>query len=103
MRLLHSSRIAEGADGKPIHFGVPKVIFGLWHGAGIPFVDAEGKYGMSDTAGAVADDPETLPMIAAAMDSERFRAAMKAARFGDREWNWNAMSLLRRDFWRDFA
>ena len=103
LQIRHSSRIARDAGGKPVHFGVPKVIFGLWHGAGVPYVDAEGKYGMTDTAGAIADDPEVLPQIAKAMDSEGFREAMKATKFGDREWNWNVMKLFRRDFWRDFA
>ena len=98
--LRWSSRISEDGDGNPIHFGTPKVIFGTWHESGIPLIDAEGEYGLCADAAGIAADPEDLPMIAKAMDSDRFRHAMGAARFTTRDWNRNVMPLLRKDFWK---
>ena len=83
-------------------FGTPKVIFGTWNRAGIPHVDAEGRYGMTQQAGAIVDDPGVLPDIARAMDSARFRRMMDAVRFGTRDWNRKIIAMFRRDFWRDF-
>ena len=98
--LRWSSRISEDADGKPIHFGTPKVIFGTWHESGIPLVDADGEYGLCADAAGIAADPDDLPMIAEAMDSDRFRAAMAAVRFTTRDWNRNVLPMLKRDFWK---
>lgn len=89
-------------DGKP-HFGVPKVIFGISHESGIPKVDRDGIYGMTQFAAAIADDVEKLDYIAKAMNCERFRSAMKAVQFTSEDWNRNIIPLLRRDFWKEFV
>ena len=98
-----------GADGNPAfkwsnedrgHFGIPKVIIQVWHAAGPPIVDADGEFGMTQTAAGIADDPEVLPLIAKAMDSPRFRECMQAVQFDTYKWNAHVIRLLRKDFWR---
>lgn len=85
------------------HFGVPKVIFGTWHGAGIPHIDIKGKYGMCQDAAAIADDPAVLPLIAKAMDGVRFRDVMATVQFTTREWNRHVIPFFRKDFWKEFV
>ena len=85
------------------HFGVPKVIFGVWHSSGIPYADHEGKYGMTQHAAAVVDDPSNLDLIAAALDSNEFREIMRSVQFTTEGWNRNVISLFRKDFWKEFV
>ena len=103
LRFMWSDRIERGRGGKPIHFGVPKAIFGMWNSSGIPYADAEGEYGMTQHAGGIVDDPETVPLIAKAMDSPRFRRVMDAVRFNTEDWNRHVIPLFRKDFWKEFA
>ena len=102
-RIIWSSALEPPVrrDWRPM-FGTPKVIFGVWHESGIPLVDAEGKYGLTEKAAAIADDPGALPLIAKAMDSDRFRRLMAAARFTTHDWNLEFIRLLRKDFWKAF-
>ena len=100
--LRFSSVIQEDESGAPVFFGTPKVIFGVWHESGIPHIDRTGKYGMCQDAVAIADDVDTLDLIAKAMDGSRFRRVMDAVKFNTREWNRNVIPLLRKDFWKQF-
>ena len=84
------------------HFGVPKVIFSIWHNPGVPIADAEGKYGMSEQVAAFADDPENLPLIKKAMETPEFLDMMKSVQFNSRAWNWKVMRKFRKDFWKEF-
>lgn len=105
---LHS---ISKADGTPRHywssrpadpdFMVPKVVFGVGHQAGIPYVDRDGL-AMTQYAAAIVDEPENLDAIAAAMNGDAFREAMRSVRFTTEEWNKTAISRLRRDFWKSF-
>ena len=95
--------IKEDESGSPIFFGTPKVIFGVWHESGIPHIDRTGKYGMCQDVVAIADDVDTLDLIARAMDGSRFRRVMDAVKFNTREWNRNVFPLLRKDFWKEFV
>lgn len=85
------------------HFGIPKVIFGRF-GTGI-FLDKEGEYGMSQDCTAISDSPENLLHIKQAMQSERFLKLMKAGDVGGLGtiFNRKVISLLRKDFWKDFV
>ena len=98
-----SDRIETDADGKPIHFGIPKAIFGCWNSSGIPYADVEGRFGMAQHAAGIADDPEVVPLIARAMDSDGFRRIMDAVRFNTEDWNRHVIPLFRKDFWKEFA
>ena len=84
-------------------FDVPKVVFGIWNSSGIPYVDSKGKYGMTQHAAAIADDPAVLSFIAKAMDGYRFRSVMDAVRFSTEDWNYHFMMRLRKDFWKEFV
>lgn len=101
--LRFSNIIQKDDSGAPIFFGTPKVIFGVWHESGIPHIDRTGKYGMCQDAVAIADDVNTLDLIARAMDGSRFRSVMDAVKFNTREWNRNVIPLLRKDFWKEFV
>ena len=85
------------------HFGVPKAIFIAWQRAGIPYADADGELGLGEHAAAIADEPENIPKIAAAMDSPGFRRIMESVQFGTHEWNMGVIRSLRKDFWKEFA
>ena len=82
------------------HFGVPKIIFGTWSQAGIPYLDLKGEYGLSDQAAAVVDDPRNLPLIARVMKSSQFREVMKMFQLGANEWSYNTIRKFRKDFWK---
>ena len=58
---------------------------------------------MCQDAVAIADDIDTLDLIARAMDGSRFRRVMDAVKFNTREWNRNVIPLLRKDFWKEFV
>lgn len=85
------------------HFGVPKVIFSTWHDPGIPYVDLRGKYGLTQMAAAIVDEPANLRPLATALNSERFREVMKSIQFTTHSWNYNIMRLFRKEFWKEFV
>lgn len=101
--LWYSSEIREDDDGTPIHFGVPKVMFGISQRAGIPRVDYHGNYGLMEFIASIVDKPSDLSYIANAMDGSRFRNVMDAVRIGTEEWNRHVIPLLRKDFWKEFV
>lgn len=98
----YSSEIKYDMNGDPFHFGIPKVIISIWQQSGIPYLDIDGEYAMTQHAAAIRDDIEVLPLIRKAMESTRFRDVMKAVRFTTDDWNKNIIELLRKDFWREF-
>lgn len=85
------------------HFGVPKVIWS--NGAGsYPIVDESGDFGMTQFAYAIADEPEVLPKIKEAMESEEFLDLMDAVALNDsHNYNRKAISAFRKDFWKEFV
>ena len=85
------------------HFGIPKVIFQVWHAAGPPYADHEGQYGMTQHAAAIVDDPGNLDLIAKAMDSDGFREVMKSCQFTTEKWNRQIIERFRKDFWKEFV
>ena len=84
-------------------FGTPKVIFSIWQRAGIPYADIKGEYGLCEYSVGIIDDPEVLPQIAKAMDSDKFREMMSLVQFSTAEWNRNIIPLFRKDFWKEFV
>ena len=85
------------------HFGVPKVIFQVWHAVGVPYADHKGEYGMTQNAAAIIDDPSNLDDIAKAMNSDEFRKIMETVQFTSRKWDRQIVELFRKDFWKQFV
>ena len=79
------------------------MIFNDYQNSGKPYADVSGEHGLIDHAVAIVDDSSVVPMITKAMDSDRFRNFMKAWRFTTCEWNVGIISLLRKDFWKEFV
>ena len=84
------------------HFGIPKVVFGRL-GYNV-FIDEKGEYGICEGGRALVDDIENLPLIKQAMTSKKFTDLMDYANIGGlgKEYNWRYISLMRRDFWKEF-
>jgi hypothetical protein len=89
------------SDNTRGQFGVPKVI--VSKGAGCyPIIDLEGDYGLTQFTYAIADKKETLPKIEEALKSEKFLKLMKDLGSGNDRYTREALSLLKKDFWKDF-
>ena len=84
-------------------YSSPKVMFGISQSAGVPILDLEGKYGMTEFIMGIKDEPEVLPFIATALNSDKFRGAMKLVQYTTAEWDRRIMELLRKDFWKEFV
>jgi len=83
------------------HFGIPKVIWS--NGTSATLVDLEGKYGLTQFAYAIIDEVNNLHNIKKAMDSEKFIKLMEVCQLiGKHRYHFKAISLFRKDFWKDF-
>lgn len=82
------------------HFHIPKVIWS--NGSSYPVVDEEGEYGLTQFAYGIADNPEVLPKIAEAMESDEFLEIMQAVKTVGHKYDRKVMSLLHKDFWKKF-
>lgn len=85
------------------HFGIPKVIFGCNGNVGNIICDYDGKYGLTQFVAGIADKPEYLDDIKAAMESERFKSLMEAVQFGKPQYNRRVIAFFRKNFWRKFV
>ena len=94
--LMWSSRNDRG------HFGIPKLIWGSSAATGF-YVDAEGKYGLTQFAYAIVDTPENLPLIKKAIESNEFKEIMKACSLGQEGINYKIIATFRKDFWKIFV
>ena len=103
LKFRYSNIIKKNEQGNNLHFGTPKVIFGKSQQSGIPYADIEGKYGLTEFAAAIVDEPEVLPLIAKAMNSDKFRNMMKTVQFNTEMWNRHVIKLFRKDFWKEFV
>jgi len=85
------------------HFGIPKVIWSNG-GATTPIVDINGEYGVTNFSYAIIDEPENLERIKEAMLTPEFLKLMKFAQGKSslHRYDYNAISLFRKDFWVDF-
>jgi hypothetical protein len=87
------------------HFGIPKVIWSNGT-ASKPIIDFNGEYGLTQFAYAIVDDIDNLPYIQKAMLNPKFIEIMNfrngnGHKFGHR-YNHKVISLLRKDFWKEF-
>ena len=87
------------------HFGIPKVIWSNG-GASTPIIDENGEFGVMNFACSIIDDVKNLPFIQKAMLTPEF---MKLMSFSDgitgvgrHRYNFKAISLFRKDFWKEF-
>lgn len=93
---LYYSSIKDG------HFGISKVIWSNGK-ASTPICDYEGVYGMTGFAYAIVDDKSNLDGIRKAMCDDRFISIMKCCDINDgNRFNKRVMSLLKKDFWKEF-
>lgn len=87
------------------HFGIPKVIWSNG-GASSPVVDNIGEYGLTNFSYAIIDEPKNLPFIQKAMLNPDFMELMSFSDgitgVGRHRYNFKAISLFRKDFWKEF-
>lgn len=83
------------------HFGIPKLI---WSNGGNPgsYLDINGEYGLTQFAYAIIDTPENLQKIKKVFDSKMFRTLMELSTMGQGHINYKIVSILKKDFWKDF-
>jgi hypothetical protein len=83
------------------HFGDSKVIF-TNGSASYPIIDKTGKYGLTQFAYAIVDEPKNLENIKKALENEDFiKNVMGFIGLGNK-YNYKIISLLRKDFWKEF-
>ena len=95
MKLAWSSR-------DDAHFGIPKVVFGVSQGSGMPFVDRNGEYGLTQFMAGIEADPDDLDSIALALSSDEFREIMDSVKTTTESVNLKVLRKFRKDFWREF-
>lgn len=87
------------------HFGIPKVIWSNG-GATTPIIDENGDYALTQFSYAIVDEPKNLPFIQKAMLTSEFMKLMSFADgvtgVGRHRYNKKAISLFRKDFWKEF-
>lgn len=92
---LYSSRNDRG------HFGQPKVIWAS--GSSGVIVDYKGEYGLTPFSAAIVDDVENLDNIKKALESEKFIKEVMLFKNGlGHKYNNKVISMLKKDFWKDF-
>ena len=83
------------------HFGVPKLIFS--NGKGDPYVDYDGKYGLTPFSFAIGDVPANLQMIKDAVMSEAFLKIMSCCIFKKlNTYNYKVFKVFKKDFYKAF-
>ncbi len=97
LNLMYSSINDRG------HFGHPKLI---WSNGRIisvgSYIDRIGNYGLTQFSYAIVDDENNLDSIKKAFDSNKFRKLMESSAVGDMSINRKVISLLKKDFWKEF-
>lgn len=83
------------------HFGIPKVIWS--NGSSYPIVDKDGKYGICQFAYGIHDHPDVLSKIKEAMESDEFLDIMDACKTLGHTYDRRVISLLKKDFWKEFV
>ena len=85
------------------HFGVAKLI---WSNGSIlsvgSYLDDTGIYGLTQFAYAIIDESKNLENIKKAFDSKEFRELMTFCAVGQSTINHKAISLFKKDFWKEF-
>lgn len=83
------------------HFDIPKLIWSNGSGT-YPVLDKEGQYGLTQFSYAIVDTIDNLKNIQKAMEKKKFLDLMNFVRFADHKYNYKIISLLRKDFWKQF-
>jgi hypothetical protein len=85
-------------DNTKGHFGLSKVI--MSNGTNNPvLIDKIGEYGMTEFSFAIADTPENLPKIHAALSSPQFIELLDACRSSNYTYEPRVISALKKDFY----
>lgn len=83
------------------HFGFSKVIWA--QGSSGVIIDKNGEYGMSEFSAAIFDESENLENIKKALQSDRFVKEVMLFKNGlGNKYNNKVISMLKKDFWREF-
>jgi len=83
------------------HTNIPKVIWS--NGSGLPFIDYEGKYMITDFGYAIVDEKENLPKILEALLNKDFKKIMSYLIFKkNTKYNCKIIALFKKDFYKDF-
>lgn len=83
------------------HFGQKKVIWG--NGSSGVIVDKDGKYGLTQFSRAIVDDSDNLDNIMKALKNQVFIDKVMLYKHGlGHKYNNKIISMLRKDFWKDF-
>lgn len=82
------------------HFGVPKVIFAS--GATGFISDPSGKYGLTQWAKSIADEPSKHEKILNVLNSSQFKQITLACSIGKAEINTKVLKMFRKDFFESF-
>lgn len=92
---LYSSRNDRG------HFGQPKVIWAS--GSSGVIIDYKGDYGLTPFSAGIVDDVENLENIKKALESEKFIKEVMLFKNGlGHKYNNKVISMLKKDFWKEF-
>lgn len=84
-------------------FGKPKVMFGTMAQVGGIIIDDDGTYGMCQYTAGIVDTKENLPHIQKALKSEKFKKVMESVQFTTQSYNAKIISLMKKDFWKEFV
>jgi hypothetical protein len=80
-------------------FGIPKVIFGDG-GINEPFIDMEGKYGMTQHAiGLVIKDKKDADKLKTFLQSNFFKNILSACMYSGFQIDWRLFTYFKRNFW----
>ena len=83
------------------HFGLPKVIWA--NGSSGVIIDESGEYGLTQFSRAIVDDVENLENIKKAIESDKFIKEVMLFKNGlGHKYNNKVISMLKKDFWKEF-
>jgi hypothetical protein len=83
------------------HFGIPKVIWA--NGSSGVISDKDGTYGLTQFSRAIIDDVDNLEYIEKALKNQDFIDKVMLYKHGlGHKYNNKIISMLRKDFWKDF-
>jgi hypothetical protein len=82
------------------HFDIPKVIWGS--GATGFIIDKNGKYGLTQWASAIVDDPDKLELIKKALESKKFDKLIKTISVSKAEINYKILREFNKNFYEEF-
>jgi hypothetical protein len=96
-KLMYSNTTDNG------HFNIPKFIWSNGRVISVgSVVDKNGVYGLTQFSFAIIDDGNVLDNIKRAFDHKDFRTLMEQCAISDMSINRKAISLFRKDFWKEF-